>query len=472
MKSIALVGQPNVGKSSVFNILTNSRKALVADFPGLTRDRNYSRIKVNDSEYILIDTGGLDQDNTNPISNKMQDQTELAIDESDIIFFIVDGRKGLTPSDKSIAEVLRKKNKICFLLINKTEGLDHNLVMADFSPLGIKDQVCISASHRIGINLISEFLQPYKSNASDISNDKKNNIKISIVGKPNVGKSTLINSIIGEERFIAYDEPGTTRDSNSIEYNYKNYLLEIIDTAGIRRKGRVVDSIEKFSLIKSIQSINNSDLSILMIDAQAGLSSQDLQIFGYIIEAGKPGVIAINKWDILDSYSKDIFKKELDKKNNFFKHYQIFYISALKKIGIKNLLDSCLKSYSLSKTKISTSLLNRFINDLQISHQPPIYKGIRPKLKYAHQGDSNPLTIIIHGNHLEGIKRDYLRFIESSIINSFRLTGIPIRIQLLEGNNPYDNKKLPPKKVGLVTRRKEINKKRAAIKEKKRKINP
>jgi len=209
-----------------------------------------------------------------------------------------------------------------------------------------------------------------------------------------------------------------------------------------------------------------------MIDAQAGLSSQDLQIFGYIIEAGKPGVIAINKWDILDSYSKDIFKKELDKKNNFFKHYQIFYISALKKIGIKNLLDSCLKSYSLSKTKISTSLLNRFITDLQISHQPPIYKGIRPKLKYAHQGDSNPLTIIIHGNHLEGIKRDYLRFIESSIISSFRLAGIPIRIQLLEGNNPYDNKKLPPKKVGLVTRRKEINKKRAAIKEKKKKINP
>ena len=468
MKTIALVGRPNVGKSSLFNVLTNSRDALVADIPGLTRDRHYAKLKINNSFFILIDTGGMERSTNSGIKLKMIEQTNLAIDESEIIFFIVDGRQGLHPFDEDIAKNLRKKNKSILLLINKCENLNIDLVENEFNKLGFLNKIFISTSHRSGISLINDFLVQFTGKSSDnLITDKK--ISISILGKPNVGKSTLINSILGEERFISFDEPGTTRDSVSTDFIYNGKHLSIIDTAGIRKKGRVADTVEKFSILKSLLSINKSNVTILVINADEGLGTQDLQILGYILESGKPLVISVNKWDLLDSYKKNEFKKQIQKRMNFFKNYQIFYISALKKIGINELLSGVFNAYNVSRIKIKTPILNKFISDLQITHQPPIFKGIRPKLKYAHQGDIMPPTIVIHGNHLSGLKKDYIKFIESSLINTFNLLGTPIRIQLNETNNPYDQnpKRKRVTKTGLVTRRKDINKKREMLKRKK-----
>jgi len=336
LKTIALVGRPNVGKSSLFNILTKSRDALVADYPGLTRDRNYSKIKFNNSSLLIVDTGGLETFANEHIVNKIFQQTELAIDESDLIFFIVDGRIGIHPQDEEIARFLRKKNKSILLIINKCEGLNQDLVYSEFRSLGIKNKIFISATHNQGINLLYEFLVPYCDFKDDVqTNDTL--IKLSIVGKPNVGKSTLINSILGEDRFIALDQPGTTRDSVSSEFEYNGKKFSIIDTAGIRKKGRVSDVIEKFSVLKSILAINESNISVLVINADEGLGSQDLQILSYILESGKPLVFAVNKWDLLDSYQKEIFKLSINKKNHFFNNLDVLYISALNRIGINYL---------------------------------------------------------------------------------------------------------------------------------------
>jgi len=467
VKTIALIGRPNVGKSSLFNILTKSRDAIVADFPGLTRDRHYSKTKINNTSMLVVDTGGLESSNKEEIFKRMYDQAEQAIDESDIVFFIVDGRLGIHPQDEEIAGLLRKKNKITLLIINKSEGLNKDLLISEFSTLGIRNHICVSASHREGISLIEEFLLPYSINTSVNTIDSKL-IKISILGKPNVGKSTLINSILGEDRFIAFDQPGTTRDSISADYEYKGKKIAVIDTAGIRKKGRVTDVIEKFSLLKSIKSIAESNISVLVINADDGLGAQDLQILGYIIEYGKPLVIAVNKWDLLDPYKKEIFINSIQKKTHFFTNYEIVYISALKKMGINKLFNSIFQAFNSSKIKIKTSILNKFIIDLQLVHQPPIFRGIRPKLKYVHQGDVFPPTFIIHGNHLSGIKKDYIKFIESSFIKTFNLIGTPIKIQFVESENPFDDQKSKKmKKTGLVTRRKEINIIREKIKRKK-----
>ena len=330
MKAIAIVGRPNVGKSSLFNILTKSKKALVGDMPGLTRDRHYEQISINNSDFLIIDTGGLDDNNLDKnIGSRMAEQTEIAIDESDYIFFIVDARVGRHPYDNEIAGILRKKNKPVLLIINKTEGLDSNLLLNEFKRLGFNQQIFISTSHNLGIDLISDYLTKYCEVKEKILKKKK--IKIAILGKPNVGKSTLINTIIGENRFIAYDQPGTTRDSVSTDFIYKGNEVTIIDTAGIRRKGKVTDKIEKFSLLKSILSISESDVCLLVINSDEGFSTQDLQILGYVIDAGKPVALGINKWDLLDSYGKDVFKKNIMKKKHFFHNFEFFYISALQK---------------------------------------------------------------------------------------------------------------------------------------------
>lgn len=466
MKTISLVGRPNVGKSSIFNLLTKSRSAIVSDLPGLTRDRHYSKIFIDDSPYLLIDTGGLDQTKKENISAKIADQTLLAIDESDLIFFVVDARSGCLPADHEISLLLRKKNKPILLLINKSEGIENSYLLNEFNSLGFNQTLCISASHNEGLNLVSDYLILHKSINLEFNDNQ--NIKLAIVGKPNVGKSTLINSLIGEERFISYDMPGTTRDSVATFFNFNNHEISIIDTAGIRKKGRVIDKVEKFSILKSILSIEQSDICILVVDANEGLSSQDLQIFGYIIDSGKPLVISVNKWDLLDNYKKEIFKKSLSKKINFFRHYEIFYISALKKIGLNKLILSALNALKSSRKKIKTSVLNRLISDLQIAHQPPIIRGIRPKLKYIHQGEKSPPTFIIHGNHLQELKKDYIRFIEASLIKTFNFVGTPLKIELKESENPFEPQEKMKKKTGLVTRRKVINKKRDEIKRKKR----
>jgi GTP-binding protein len=470
MKTIALIGRPNVGKSSLFNVLTKTRNAIVADIPGLTRDRHYSRININNSDFLLVDTGGLESFKSSTISLKIIEQTQLAIDESDIIFLIVDGRLGLHPQDNEITKFIRKKNKPTLLIINKSEGLSDNQLIHEFSSLGFKEKICISSSHKEGISQISDFISSlnYVNEKYDLDD---NSLNLSIVGKPNVGKSTLINAFLGEDRFIAFDQPGTTRDSISANFVYKNKSIRIIDTAGIRKKGKVFEVIEKFSIIKALLSIEQSNACILVIDACEGLTSQDLQILSYIIDLGKPLVLAFNKWDLLDSYNKENLKMMISKKNHFLNNYEFFYISALKKSGINSLLDAIFRAYKSSSLKIKTSTLNSFLIDLQVSHQPPIFKGIRPKLKYAHQGDICPPTIIIHGNHLSGIKKDYLRFIETSLIKTFKLIGTTVRIKLVESSNPFEKNEEKTRKIGLVTRRKNINEKREKIKKRKNKLD-
>jgi len=466
MRNAVIVGRPNVGKSSLFNALTRTRDALVADTPGLTRDRHYAKIKINNSIFTIVDTGGLEPNNNLEINKKMSDQSQWAIDESDVILFIVDGKEGLTINDEIIATELRKKNKPTLLIINKSEGKPENLLVSEFSSLGQKNVICVSVSHRAGISLIYDFLLPFSDNSTDNEKIDQEIIKLSILGKPNVGKSTLINSIIGEERLISQDEPGTTRDSITVDFEINGKSFKLTDTAGIRKKGKVTDVIEKFSILKSLLNIDKSDACILVIDALSGLTSQDLQIFGYVIESGKPLVIAINKWDALDSYKKDILKKEIDKKIGLLSNFEIIHISALKKIGIKRLLELSLEAFDSSKTKMTTPVLNSLLKELVISHQPPIFKGIRPKLKFAHQGDSVPPTIIIHGNHLSGLRQDYIKYLESSFIKFFNLRGTSLRIQLNEADNPFEKNAIKIKKTGLVTRRRQINKKREEIKKK------
>ena len=468
MRTVVIVGRPNVGKSSLFNALTKTRDALVADKPGLTRDRHYAKIKINNSIFTVVDTGGLEPNKNLEINKKMSKQSQLAIDESDVILFIVDGRVGLTHNDEIIASELRKKDKPTLLIINKSEGKSENLLISEFASLGQKNIICISASHREGISLIYDFLLPFSDSKADDEKIDQEIIKLSILGKPNVGKSTLINSIIGEDRLISQDEPGTTRDSITVDFELNERRFKLTDTAGIRKKGKVRDVIEKFSILKSLLNIDKADSCILVIDAISGLTSQDLQILGYVIESRKPLVIAINKYDALDSYKKEILKKEIDKKIGLLSNFEIIYISALKKIKINRLLELSLEAFDSSKTKMKTPILNSLLKELVISHQPPIYKGIRPKLKFAHQGDSVPPTIIIHGNHLSGLKQDYIKYLESSFIKFFNLRGTSLRIQLNETDNPFEKNGVKVKKTGLVTRRRQINKKREEIKKKNR----
>ena len=470
MVSISLIGRPNVGKSSLFNVLSKSRKALVADIPGLTRDRNYTKLTINDKPFWLIDTGGFEPKNKDNIYFKMSEQTKIAIDESDCIFFVVDGRTGYHSIDGQIADYLRKKNKLIYLLINKTEGLDSEIVYSDFAQLGFKKYLCVSATHREGIASLQDIFNTLDYDENELIEDESI-IKLSIVGKPNVGKSTLINSLVGEERFIAIDRPGTTRDAISTNFKFKNNSFLITDTAGIRRKGKVIDVIEKFSVLKAINAIESSNVCIIVIDATEDIGHQDLQILGYILEEQKPFVIAINKWDKLSDYDKSIVKNSLDKRLSFITNIERVFISASKKVGLSDLLKHVMIAYTSSCKKFSTPILNSFLHDIQTSHQPPIVKGIRPKLKFAHQGGSNPPNIIIHGNHLTGIKKDYIKFIESSLIKTFNLIGTPLIINLKEGHNPYIKKDAKPSKVGLVTRRKIINEARKRISLKKKKIN-
>jgi len=465
--TISIIGRPNVGKSSLFNLLTNSRNALVSDDAGLTRDRHYSKTKIANKNILLIDTGGIEISSKNDIAYKMLEQTTIAIDESNIVFFVVDARSGCHPQDEFIAKNLRKKNKDIILLINKSEGLDPDVNKGNFSRLGFFKQICISTSHNQGVSLISELLEDSFNHLNDNFIDDAGKVKICVLGKPNAGKSTLINTILGENRFITFDMPGTTRDSIGTDFSYKDHKLTIIDTAGIRKKGKVFDKIEKFSIIKSIFSIENSDISILVIDANEGLTSQDLQILSYIVDAGKPLVLVINKWDLLSSYMKDQAKLSISKKINFLSNYETLYVSALKGTGLKNILNIIMNSYESSVKNIKTPILNRFLNEIQLSHQPPIFKGIRPKLKYIHQGDTSPPTFIIHGNHLSGIRKDYIRFLESAIIKTFSFKGTPVRIVLKENENPYQVDDIKPKSTGLVTRRKVINKRRSDRKLKK-----
>lgn len=461
---IALVGRPNVGKSTLFNRLTKTRDALVADFPGLTRDRKYGQAKINNQEYVVIDTGGIDG-NEEGIESFMAGQSLQAIEEADIVLFMVDARAGVMPTDHAIANHLRCREKPTFLVVNKIDGLDENMVMIEFYELGLGEIYPIAASHGRGVtSLIETVLEPLfqveEQNIDEEDNDSNalpesyedtilddtqelinQPIKVAIVGRPNVGKSTLTNRILGEERVIVYDMPGTTRDSIYIPMTRDDREYIIIDTAGVRKRGKISETVEKFSVIKTLQAIEDANVVILVIDARQGISDQDLSLLGFIINSGRSLVIAVNKWDGLSTDVKEEIKSTLDDRLDFIDFARLHFISALHGSGVGNLFDSIQEAYDCATRRVNTALLTQIMHMAQEDHQPPLVQGRRVKLKYAHAGGYNPPIVVIHGNQVTDLPDAYKRYLMNYFRRSLKIMGSPIRIQFKEGANPFEGRK-------------------------------
>jgi GTP-binding protein len=438
---IALVGRPNVGKSTLFNRLTRSRDALVADLPGLTRDRHYGEGRMGERPFLVIDTGGFEPVAKEGIMHEMAKQTKQAVAEADVVIFIVDGRQGLTPHDKTITDFLRKSGRSVMLVVNKSEGMKYTSVTADFYELGLGDPYVISAAHGDGVmDLVDEALNlalTQRPQDEEVPDTADHGIRIAIVGRPNVGKSTLVNTLLGEERVIAFDMPGTTRDSIEIPFERDGRQYTLIDTAGIRRRGKVFEAIEKFSVVKTLQSISEANVVLLLLDAQQDISEQDAHIAGFILESGRALVVGVNKWDGLTSDRRDEIKMDLERKLNFLSFAKFHFISALKSTGIAQLMKSVDSAYAAATTNLSTPKLTRALIEA-VEHQQPRRKGsIRPKLRYAHQGGQNPPVVVIHGNALESIDDNYKRYLEKHFRETFSLIGTPLRIELRSSKNPY-----------------------------------
>jgi GTP-binding protein len=438
---IALVGRPNVGKSTLFNRLTRSRDALVADLPGLTRDRHYGEGRIGERPFLVVDTGGFEPVAKEGIMHEMAKQTKQAVAEADVVIFIVDGRQGLTPHDKTITDFLRKSGRKVMLVVNKSEGMKYTSVVADFYELGMGDPYVISAAHGDGVaDLVSEALdQAFAQRPADEEElePADHGVKIAIVGRPNVGKSTLINTLTGEQRVIAFDMPGTTRDSIEVPFERGGKHYTLIDTAGIRRRGKVFEAIEKFSVVKTLQSISEANVVLLLLDARQDVSEQDAHIAGFILESGRALVVGVNKWDGLESHQRDQVKIDLDRKLDFLSFAKHHFISALKGTGINQLMKSVDEAYAAATAKLSTPRLTRAL-ELAIEKQEPKRKGgTRPKMRYAHQGGQNPPVIVIHGNALDGVTEPYKRYLEKHFRDTFNLVGTPLRIELRSGKNPF-----------------------------------
>jgi GTP-binding protein len=439
LPTIALVGRPNVGKSTLFNRLTKSRAALVADQPGLTRDRHYGHGRLGQRPFLVIDTGGFEPLAKTGIEHEMARQAEAAIAEADVLIFLVDGRTGLAPQDKVIAERLRRSGRRLHLVVNKAEGMRREVVAAEFHELGCGEPRVISSAHGDGVNELLELaLADFPEDAGP--EDDGAGPRVAIVGRPNVGKSTLINTLLGEERMIAFDMPGTTRDAiaTPFERNGKHYTL--IDTAGLRRKGRVFEAIEKFSVVKTLQAIEAANVVVLMVDASQDISDQDAHIAGFCIEAGRALVLAVNKWDAVDAYRRDQIKQDIQRKLNFLGFARTHTISALKGQGVAGVLQSVDRAYAAAMAKLTTPKLTRVLLDAVQKQAPPRHGNVRPKLRYAHQGGSNPPIVVIHGNALEHVPPAYVRYLEHVYVEVFKLQGTPLRIQFKSSKNPYVNK--------------------------------
>ena len=438
---IALVGRPNVGKSTLFNRLTRSRDALVADLPGLTRDRHYGEGRIGERPFLVIDTGGFEPVAKDGIMHEMALQTKQAVAEADVVVFIVDGRQGLTPHDKTITDFLRKSGRKVMLVINKSEGMKYTSVTAEFYELGMGDPYVISAAHGDGVHdLVNEALDLAFAQRPEDEEELEpadRGVKIALVGRPNVGKSTLINTLVGEQRVIAFDMPGTTRDSIEVPFERDGKHYTLIDTAGIRRRGKVFEAIEKFSVVKTLQSVSEANVVVLMLDAQQDISEQDAHIAGFILESGRALVVAVNKWDGLTSDKRDQVKMDIDRKLDFLGFAELKFISALKGTGIKQLMTAIDAAYAAATANLSTPRLTRALQEA-IEKQEPKRKGsTRPKMRYAHQGGQNPPVIVIHGNALEGVTEPYKRYLEKHFRDTFSLVGTPLRIELRSGKNPF-----------------------------------
>ncbi len=443
LPTLVLVGRPNVGKSTLFNRLTKTRDALVHDQPGLTRDRHYGRGRVGSKPYLVVDTGGLEPVAKDGILHEMARQTLQAIDEADAIVFLVDGRQGLTAQDKVIAQKLRRARCPVLLAVNKSEGMNRAVVTAEFHELGLGDPLAVSGAHGEGVHdLVELALAPFDTEAE--AEDVDSGPRIAIVGRPNAGKSTLVNALLGEERVIAFDQPGTTRDSIYIDFERNGKPYTLIDTAGVRKKGKVFEAVEKFSVIKTLQAIADANVVVLVLDAQAEISEQDAHIAGYILEEGRALVVAVNKWDGLDEYARSNIKRDIERKMQFLSFARFHYISALKAQGLNPLLKDVDAAYAAAMAKLSTPKLTRVLLAATEQHAPPKSGLFRPKLKFAHQGGRNPPIVIIHGNAVGNVHRDYQRYLENTFRKAFELQGTPLRIEFRDGGNPYEGRKAKP----------------------------
>ncbi len=441
--TLVLVGRPNVGKSTLFNRLTRTRDAIVADMPGLTRDRHYGQGRVGDKPYLVMDTGGFEPVVKEGIMHAMAKQTLQAVDEADKVLFIVDGRQGVTAHDRIIAEQLRKSGQDILLVVNKTEGMATSVVTAEFFELGLGTPCAISAAHGDNIHELADLALADFSVIEDDS-PQAHHPKIAIVGRPNVGKSTLINTLLGEERVIAFDQPGTTRDSIYIDFEHRNKHYTLIDTAGIRRRGKVFEAVEKFSVIKTLQAIEDANVVVLMLDARSEISDQDAHIAGFILETGRALVLVVNKWDDLDGYQRDLVKRELNRKLAFLGFAELHYISALHGSGMRDLLPSIDRAYAAAMSHLPTPKLTRALIAAVEKHPPPRGGMSRPKMRYAHQGGSNPPLIIVHGSMLDHVSETYRRYLENTFREVFKLKGTPLRVDFKVGHNPYADKKPAP----------------------------
>jgi GTP-binding protein len=443
LPTLALVGRPNVGKSTLFNRFTRSRDALVADFPGLTRDRQYGRGRLGDRPFLVIDTGGFEPVAKTGILKEMARQTSEAIAEADVVIFIVDGREGLTEQDRDIAKLLRKAGGPVVLAVNKAEGWPAERAAADFHELALGEPVPISAAHGEGVRgmleiALSHLPAPPEPDADDTDvPDEEKRVKVAIVGRPNVGKSTLVNTLYGAERVIAFDEPGTTRDSIHLDFERDGHRYTLIDTAGVRRRGKVFEAVEKFSVIKTLQAIEDANVVVLLLDAQDEITEQDAHLAAHILEAGRALVIGVNKWDGLDPAQRDRVKRDLDRKLAFLSFADSHLISARDGRGIGALMKSVDLAYAAAMSKLSTPRLTRALQQAVERQQPPRAGLVRPKLRYAHQGGMNPPVVVIHGSALSKVPDAYRRYLERFLAETFQLRGTPLRIQFKAGVNPY-----------------------------------
>lgn len=439
---IALVGRPNVGKSTLFNRLTRSRAALVADYPGLTRDRHYGEGKMGDRPFLVIDTGGFEPVVKEGVLQEMAKQTKQAVAEADVVVFIVDGRQGITPHDKAITDYLRRCDRPVILAVNKAEGMKYTAVVADFYELGLGDPLVISSAHGDGVyTLLDEALKrvPEAVHESDEeAQTEQSSIRLAIVGRPNVGKSTMINALLGEDRVIAFDLPGTTRDAIEIPFERDGKHYTLVDTAGLRKRGKVFQAIEKFSVVKTLQAISEANVVLLLLDARQDISEQDAHIAGFVLESGRALVVGINKWDGLSQDKRKEIRSEVERKLHFLSFAKFHYVSALKATGIASLMRSVDAAYAAAMAKLPTPRLTRVLEEAVAHQQPPRRQGsIRPKLRYAHQGGQNPPVIVIHGNSLENVGDDYKRYLEKHFRDAFSLAGTPLRIEFRSGKNPF-----------------------------------
>jgi GTPase len=465
LPTVALVGRPNVGKSTLFNRLTKSRNALVADFPGLTRDRQYGKGRIDHREFVVIDTGGFEPVAKEGILKEMARQTMQALDEADIVIFLVDGRAGVTPQDSRIANMLRKLGRPVYLAVNKTEGMQEARVTAEFFELGIGTPYGISAAHGERVNALVEFAleeleaknAPIASKEDDESEDDlvthdsslvaedgeavvttpPPKSKIAVIGHPNVGKSTLVNALLGEERVIAFDEPGTTRDSIYLDFTYKKRDYVLIDTAGVRKRGKVTETVEKFSVVKTLQAIEDANVVVFMVDATLGVTDHDVQLAGFVQEAGRALVICLNKWDIADAEARRKLKDDCERKLYFVNYAETLTISARTKQGLDKVMVAANRAIASAFKKLPTPQLTRALQDAVVKQQPPRVGTVRPKMRYAHQGGSNPPLVVIHGNSIDRLSDTYLRYLERHFLEAFELKGTPLRLEMRVGHNPY-----------------------------------